>query len=835
MKKILSLLFGALYFLIFVFGIRVKALELVEEPIDNVWYFRKGGGISSFSAQFKYYSIDGKTTYCIEPGEHITTHSYEETQEIDSPYSNEINDLIGLIGYYGYDYPGHNTDKYRMATQALIWEKINGQTVEYWTKPSGAGTFISVEKEKKEIMNLVNSHAGLPSFKGKQLSSYVNNAVSFTDTTNNLSYFKVVDSEDYDYSISGNVLTIIPKKIGLIEVNIERDTYTKELTIYFVGIDNKSQTMGYFGINQYDKFKIYVNSRGGTITLNKIDSYNFNSVPRGDAKLEGAVYAVYDSLDNKVDEIVINSSGVGKSKMLPLGTYTVKEIKPSLGYKLDTNTHSFTISKSNLNPSKKVTEWVISGTVELFKVLNDKKTGVLTPEKNIMFEFYLKSTGKLQVRGETDEDGFASYYLPYGVYTVKQVNSNYGYDKVDDFEIEIKDSSYIRKVIADGVNEGSKLKVIKRDLDTNNIISRDGIKFKIKNLDTNEYVCQSISYPDNKTICEYETKNGIFITPEKIELGNYELEELDEVMDGYLLNSDKIKFTIDDNSKDIIEINFYNKEVKGSLEINKYGEEMIMENNNYHYEDILLDDISFELYTGSDIYSQDGTLIYPKDTLVKEFKINNGSYNIDNLYLGSYYIKEVNCNNEYNMLTSPFYFDINYLDQYTPLVKVKIDLKNNLKKGEFILTKKDKDTNELIEGATIDFYNDKDELIYEGVSDNLGIIKLSNLKVGKYYYIEKEANLNYILDNTRHYFAIKDEGEVVEQTLYNEKIKVEPVKEDPKDNIVTKLLNNTPQEDIIEEVIDVPITYVDDRLLSIISIIFILIGITNIYAIKKYS
>ena len=51
--KILSMLLFGIFSLIFVFGISVKALELVEEPVDNIWYFRKGNNQSAFSAQFK--------------------------------------------------------------------------------------------------------------------------------------------------------------------------------------------------------------------------------------------------------------------------------------------------------------------------------------------------------------------------------------------------------------------------------------------------------------------------------------------------------------------------------------------------------------------------------------------------------------------------------------------------------------------------------------------------------------------------------------------------------------------------------------------------------------
>ena len=36
-----------------------------------------------------------------------------------------------------------------------------------------------------------------------------------------------------------------------------------------------------------------------------------------------------------------------------------------------------------------------------------------------------------------------------------------------------------------------------------NVIKRSGIKFKILNTDTNEYVCQNITYPTSQKVCVF--------------------------------------------------------------------------------------------------------------------------------------------------------------------------------------------------------------------------------------------------------------------------------------------------------------------------------------------
>lgn len=142
----------------------VHASTLVQTPIDDIYYTRRGGGQDYLSAKYNTYAMNGKTVYCIEPGIDITTHSYAGAEGwINSPYSKAVNQKIQLIGYYGYDYPSHKTLRYRMAAQALIWETVGGQIVEYWTEQYGYGNYINVDYEKNQIMALVNAHYQLPS------------------------------------------------------------------------------------------------------------------------------------------------------------------------------------------------------------------------------------------------------------------------------------------------------------------------------------------------------------------------------------------------------------------------------------------------------------------------------------------------------------------------------------------------------------------------------------------------------------------------------------------------------------------------------------------------
>ncbi len=763
----------------------VNASELIKTPIDNVWYVRKGGSEGYFSAKFFEYTIDGNTTYCIEPGTHITTLDYKEMGNLTtSPYSDEINQRMQLIGYYGYDYPTHKTLKYRMATQALIWELTGDGKVEYWTEASGYGDFIDISTERKEINDLIDNHYNMPSFAGSEVTATVGKEYSLVDRKNILSNYSVEENSDVIASIEGNTLKVTPKTVGTINLTLRKKHYTDKLTTLYAGIDDVSQKMGYFGFNEEIFINITIKSLGGKVTVEKLDKDNLSITPKGDATLKGAIYGIYDSDNNKITEVTIGSNSKVTSPNLPkLGRYYLKEIKPSKGYTLDNQKYYFEITEDNLNPSVKVYEKVIEKKIEFYKVINNGKTGILTSEPNVTFEFYLKSSNKLVATKTTDKDGHISLTLPFGTYIVKQTSTTEGFEKIKDFEIVVENDEPLTKVISDG-EVMARLKLVKIDSNSKKVLMKDGIKFKIKNLDTNKYVCQNVTYPKAEKICEFETTDGMFITPYLLEAGNYQIEEVEnQLIPGYLWNKTPLLFSINDNSDFIyddelgviLEVRFENKEVMGEVNIHKVGEKVSLEDNTFHYEDIDLDGVIYELYASDDIHSGDGTLIYKKDTLIDSYTTKDGYINIKNLYLGKYYLVESKTLDGYILDKTKHYFELKYQDQYTDIVSLSFTFKNYLPKGTFEFNKSDISTGEVLPNTKIQVYTYEDDyengtLIFEGYTDADGNIKIPNLFVGKFYFVECEAPEGYVLNDSKNFFEITEDGEVIKANMTNERI-----------------------------------------------------------------
>lgn len=765
----------------------VSAATLTQTPVDNWYYTRRGGGKPYMSAQWNLYDLDGKTAYCIEPGVNITTSDYEGAIGwINSPYSDEVNRKIQLYGYYGYNYPGHENLRYRAAAQSLIWEATGGQIIEFWTEKYGNGNFINLNAERNEILRLASTHYEVPTFDSDTKDAVIGETTTFTDTKGILSSFDVVKSSDASVSINGNTLSVTPNVVGNITVVLKKKTYTQDPTIIFVGKDATSQKMGMFGVDDPVLVRVKLNVVGGSLKINKKDLDTKLSKPQGDATFKNAVYELLDENYNFITDLIIDDSFSAKTDKIlsPNKIYILREKTASEGYLLDKTEYRFKIDRDNLDIEMDVYEDVIEKTVNIYKVFADGSTTILKGEPNVSFEIYLKSTGEYYKTIKTDEKGFVSVKLPYGKWIFKQVSSTSGFEKVKDFEIVINNDSDedITKIISNAEIR-AKLKLIKVDSESRKILVRDGIKFRIKNLDTGEYVCQNVTYPGQEKICVFETKDGMFITPYVLGHGNYQIEELEEQsITGYIWNSVPLKFSFDENSKFIqddefglmLEVQFENKEVKGEVEIKKVGEKLVIENGTFRYEEIELDGVYYDLIADGDIYAGDGTLIYKDKQLIKSFVTKDGYFKLTNLYLGKYCLIETKTVGNHVLNSKPYCFEIKYKDQYTDTIKLIINQKNYLAKGDFELSKVDLSTGEPVEGALIEIYTEDDILIYSGRTDKLGKLYVKGLESGKKYkFVEKEAPEGYILNDEIHEFEILNNGDIVKDTLSNEKIVID--------------------------------------------------------------
>ena len=771
LKSVLALVVGAFSFLV---GFtNVFAATLVQTPVDDYFYTRRGGGKPYMSAQWNLYDMDGKAAYCIEPGVNITIHDYDGAiGYINSPYSDEINQKIGLIGYYGYNYPGHQTLRYRAAAQSLIWETTGGQIVEFWTEKYGNGSFINLNKERNAIMSLVNSHYTMPSFNNETKDAIIGQTVSFTDNTGVLSGYEIYKSDNATSSINGNTLNITPNTVGEITVSLIKKTYTSDPTMIFVGKDSKSQKMGIFGVHDPVVAKVKLNVKGGRVEIIKTDADTGTTMPSGQASLVGAKFGVYDVNDNLITTLTTDSNSYAISDYLPsLNVFYIKELEAPKGYVLNTEKYYFKLDKDNLLASINISNKVIERKYEITKVVASNKTQIMTPEVNVEFGIYDYNNNLIKTL-KTDSDGKIYFTLPFGDYILRQLSTPSGFEKIDDYKFSITESGPTINKVFSNAEITSRVKIIKVD-DSGNRIAMAGIKFKIKELSTGKYVCQKVAYPNSKTYCEFETDDtGMLITPYPLNSGDYELEEVDQRINGYLWNSEPLRFSINEKSNiissddfdKILELRFTNKEVKGAIEIKKTGEKLVIENGKYTYETIPLPNVVFE------VYDENNNLV---GTITTD---ENGYARLDNLKLQKYTLKEVSSSLSHLIDNNVYEFELVYKDQYTPIITKTFTLKNYLPKGTLEFTKTDYSTDKALPNTVIEIYTEDDVLMGTYTTDDKGMVIIKDLPLSngkRYYILEKQtSDSSYLLNEEKMYFEIRENGEVVKATMTNEKVEM---------------------------------------------------------------
>lgn len=771
LKSVLALVVGAFSFLV---GFtNVFAATLTETAVDGYFYTRRGGGQPYMSAQWKLYDMDGKAAYCIEPGVNITIHDYDGAiGYINSPYSDEINQKIGLIGYYGYNYPGHQTLRYRAAAQSLIWETTGGQIVEFWTEKYGNGSFINLNKERNDIMSLVNSHYTMPSFNNETKDAIIGQTVSFTDNTGVLSGYEIYRSDNATSSINGNTLNITPNTVGEITVSLIKKTYTSDPTMIFVGKDSKSQKMGIFGVHDPVVAKVKLNVKGGRVEIIKTDADTGTTTSSGQASLVGAKFGVYDVNDNLITTLTTASNSYAISDYLPsLNVFYIKELEAPKGYVLNTEKYYFKLDKDNLLASINISNKVIERKYEITKVVASNKTQIMTPEVNVEFGIYDYNNNLIKTL-KTDSDGKIYFTLPFGDYILRQLSTPSGFEKIDDYKFSITESGPTINKVFSNAEITSRVKIIKVD-DSGNRIAIAGIKFKIKELSTGKYVCQKVAYPNSKTYCEFETDDtGTLITPYPLNSGDYELEEVDQKINGYLWNSEPLRFSINEKSNiissddfdKILELRFTNKEVKGAIEIKKTGEKLVIENGKYTYETIQLPNVVFE------VYDENNNLV---GTITTD---ENGYARLDNLKLQKYTLKEVSSSLSHLIDNNVYEFELVYKDQYTPIITKTFTLKNYLPKGTLEFTKTDYSTDKALPNTVIEIYTEDDVLMGTYTTDDKGMVIIKDLPLSngkRYYILEKQtSDSSYLLNEEKMYFEINENGEIVKATMTNEKVEM---------------------------------------------------------------
>ena len=750
---------------------------------------------------FEYFrrTNDGTIAYCIEPGVSLSNDTYIGYYGLsEDSLANAVHlttsqlRQVSLIAYYGWGYNGgHQGNQWIVATQAMIW-KVLGRNFQFTSRNSAANPWAyvietpdEIQSAMNEIQQLMDNHYRYPAFQTNSATIYSGQSYSFVDQSNILSTYKVQNCENCSANISGNSLVVTPTSIstpnGTVTLSKENNKWSREFIVYHHDVGQDLIVPGTLDPVQY---KVSFSTLGGSLKIIKYDADNKSCNAQGRAKLNGAEYTVYKENGEKVTTMTIDQNcQASTDQILEIGNYYVQETKAPVGYILDTNKYDFTIMPDNieagitLNLYDKVTENELT-----INKMYLSESGI-EAEFGAVFEIYSTTSNQKVATLTIDKSGSASVTLPYDNYVVRQTAGKDDYMLSEDFEITVDEDSEKHQYVS-LLNEpySARLRVIKVDSTTGNVIKKSGIKFKIFDVTNNEYVCQQVTYPNSEQICVFETnENGEFITPFPLFPSTYRVEEVEQYINGYQVNSEPVEFVIgkdsnttyEENLGTIMTIEFANIPITGQVTIHKVGEEIIYESDSYQYEEIPLDGVVYELYAQDDILSGDGILVYHANDLIGTYETNeNGDLLISDLYLGNYCLIETSTLEGFVLDSTKHCFELKNKDSSQVVVSLEFFFKNYLAKGSWELTKTDISTGEALPNVKFEVYNEENVKIFEGYTNEAGKILLENLPVGKYYFVESESLDDYILNPEKQFFEIKKNGDIVKSTMENTRFEV---------------------------------------------------------------
>ncbi len=610
-----------------------------------------------------------------------------------------------------------------------------------------------------------------------------------------------------DYYVCGTDWTI--KEISPSEGYLLNDT------VYRVGADPRDYNIEY---NTAPDMTVMEQVIKGKISIIK-------HTDNGDTKIEtpekGAEFQVYlksvgsfvNADKDERDTIVCDQDGFASTKLLPYGVYTVHQTKGWDGREkitdfdvfinTDGKTYKFLINNKNFESYLKV-------------VKLDKETGKQIVYEGAAFEIYDSDNHRVTMQYTypqvtsihtfyTNKEGYliTPEKLPYGDYTLKEVQAPYGYvldDTPVPFSITQENSSTdtgvtVVKVKARDVAQKGVINITKTGEIFSSVEKNKGVytpKYSISNLKGaifEIYAAEDITtldgtvrYDQGSLVDTITTDDDGVAKSKELYLGKYTVIEK-TAPNGYVHNGTKYDVELTYAGQNVsvtsTDLSVYNERQKVSVSLKKIMAEdktFSIGNNGE------ITSVRFGIYADEDIKASNGDVI-PKDALITFAncdKIGNISFDCDLPVGFKWYVKEIATDKHYILSDTKYEFDTEYQGQDVKVIDIKVNngevIKNNLIYGSVKGLKIDRETQKVIKGATFGLFKSdttefaKDNAILTAVTDESGVFVFNNIPYGEYLIKELKPADGYLDNEDVFTVTIKDNEQVVELTAINDKV-----------------------------------------------------------------
>ena len=496
-----------------------------------------------------------------------------------------------------------------------------------------------------------------------------------------------------------------------------------------------------------------------------------------------------------VTELTTDETGSATIKNLPLGNYKVVEKTAPDGFVhngteqnvqyvyVDQNTPVVVESVEFINERQKVEISVEKQDAENGSTIAGAEFGLYAKEDIKAGEKVIVKADEQLCTAVTGDDGTAVFEqdLPFGSYYIKELQAPDGFVSSDEIiEVTVsyqgQDVEVVRlKEIFK--NQPTTVEFTKSDLTTG--VELDGATLTVLDKDGDE-------------IDKWTSVKGEPHIIKRLHVGEtYTLRE-EFAPYGYL-KAEEVEFTITDTAE-IQKVEMKDDVPIGRIIINKKGEflsevtwnEMVAGamDSIWDYVTGSLKDVTFEIYAREDVKAAYGESddYYKKDELVATITTDElGFARSDDLPLGKYYVVEKETANGFVLDGEPRDIDLTYRDQDTPVVTYDSEWQNSRQKAKVIVTKKEKDSDRVLEGGVFALCAKEDiknadgdvlvkahTIIEQKATDKDGkIFFTADLPVGGSFYVkEVKAPAGFVTTEEIKEFTFEYAGEDVPEVTF---------------------------------------------------------------------
>lgn len=610
-----------------------------------------------------------------------------------------------------------------------------------------------------------------------------------------------------DYYVCGTDWTI--KEITPSEGYLLNDT------VYKVGADPKDYTVEY---NNAPDMTVMEQVIKGKISIIKHTDDGETQIETPEKGAEFQIYlkssgSFVNTDKDERDTIICDQDGFASTKLLPYGVYTVHQTKGWDGREkitdfdvfinTDGKTYKFLINNKNFESYLKV-------------VKIDKETGKRIPYEGAAFEIYDSNNHRITMQYTypqvtsvhtfyTNKEGYliTPERLPYGYYTLKEVQAPYGYvldDTPIPFSITQENSSTdtgvtVVKVKARDVAQKGIINITKTGEIFSSVEENNGVytpKYSVGNLKGavfEVYAAEDITtldgtvrYEQGALVDTVTTDDDGVAKSKELYLGKYTVIEK-TAPNGYVHNATKYDAELTYAGQNVSvtsnDISVYNDRQKVAVSLKKEIDEDKTFNLGKNNE---ISSVQFGVYANEDIKASNGDVI-PKDALITFANCDkNGSIVFDcDLPVGfKWYVKEIATDEYYILSDTKYEFDTEYQGQDVKVIDIKVNndkaIENNLIYGSVKGLKIDRETQEVIKGATFGLFKSntteftKGNAILTAVTDENGVFVFNNIPYGEYLIKELKPADGYLDNEDVFTVIIKDNEQVVKLTAINDKV-----------------------------------------------------------------